>query len=95
MNPKSDQNINTPLFHIPKIIRVSKSWVWPIRVILWLIAGYFLNKSYSGYIEETIFVHRDYWSLTEEPLMYWFAVIGYLVATVGFIWQSFRVKVKT
>ena len=95
MNPKSDKDINTPLFHTPKIIRVSKSWIWPTRIIFWLIAGYFLNESYSGYIEETIFVHRDYLSLTEEPFMYWFAVIGYLVATVGSFWQSFRVKVKT
>ena len=95
MNSKSDNNINAPLFHTPKIIRVSKNWVWPTKLFFLVIAGYFLSESYSGYTEETIFVHRNYWSLTEDPFMYWFIITGYAVATLGFIWQSFRVKVKT
>jgi len=94
VSPEPNKNINTSLFHTPKTIRVSKSWFWPTRVILWFIAGYFLNESYSGYVEEIVFVHRNYWPLIKEPFMYWFVVIGYLVASVGFIWQSFKVKVK-
>ncbi len=95
MNPKSDKNIDTPLFHTPKTLRVSKNSIWPTRVFFWIISGYFLYESYSGYIEETIFVNRDSWSLTEDPFIFWFAIIGYAIAALGFFWQSFRVKVKT
>ena len=95
MNSKSDKNTKAPIFHTPKIMRVTQSWLWPTRILFFLSAGYFLNKSYSGYIDQTIFVHRDYWSLSGDPFMYWFAIIGFLIASLGFIWQALRVKVKT
>ena len=95
MDTKPESNVEKPLFHTPKTIYVSKSWVWPTRILFWLAGGFFLSESYYGYIEETIFVHRNYWSLSEEPFMYWFCIISYVVITSGCIWQSCRVKIKT
>lgn len=90
----TDKNTDTGLFHAPKTILVSKILIWPTKIFFWFVAAYFFIGSYSGYLEETIFIHRDNWSKSEDPFIYWFTVIGYVVVAIGSIWQSFRVKIK-
>jgi len=83
------------LFHTPKEIRVSKKWMLPVRGALLLVAVYFIQESYFGYVSNEIYGRREYVYLNEDPIIFWVLVLGYLLIGLLAIWQSFKVKVKT
>lgn len=96
MQTNQSKNTHEPIFHKPKIIRVSKNWLWPVRILLLALATYFINKSYFGYIEKVTYGRRNYeYYLSDDPFMFWLIILGSLLIASLLIWQSFRVKVKS
>jgi hypothetical protein len=84
-----------PIFHAPKIWVVKRGLVWPIRIILYLVASYFLYKFYVTYTSGIVYSRRNSYTVEEAPIFWGIMLILYFLVVVGSIWQSFRVKTKT
>ena len=83
------------LFHAPKVLKVEGKWLWPTRIIFLLVSTYFINKAYNAYINGYFYGTNQYYYLKEEPMFFWFMFLMFLLASIGFIWQMFRIKLKT
>jgi len=88
-------NSKQPLFHAPKVIKVGSKWLWPTRFILLCVSFYFIHKTYNAYVTGSFYGTVKYHYLEESPYFFWFMLLMFLVAAAAFIWQAFRVKLKT
>jgi hypothetical protein len=59
---------NQPLFHTPKVLKVSQNLVWPIRFVLFCVSFYFLYKTYSAYNDGYFYGSRQYHNLEDGPI---------------------------
>jgi hypothetical protein len=84
-----------PLFHAPKIWNVSRKWVWPIRISLYVCAGYFLNQAYDIYSSGIYHSQRYSYSVDESPISWGVMLVLNAAVFIAAVWQSFRVKPKT
>ncbi|WP_281556006.1 hypothetical protein [Thalassomonas sp. RHCl1] len=82
-----------PLFHTPKAIEVSKNWLWPFRIIFFVLSCHFINKAYMGYEDESFFFIKQF-SLADGPILFNIMLIMFLLCAVGFFWQAFKIRVK-
>jgi len=83
------------LFHAPKVIKVNAKWLWPTRFLLLCVSFYFIYKTYNAYVTGAFYGTVRYHYLEESPNFFWFMLLMFLVAATAFIWQAFRVKLKT
>ena len=85
-------NEKKPLFHTPKVWTVGPRWVWPIRILLFCVAGYFAREIYYAYSTGVIHGKHQDFLLDDSPIFFGVMLILYFGIVTGAIWQSFRVR---
>ena len=85
------------LFHAPKVKKVDKRMVWPMRLFELGVASYFLLLTFFSYSEGVLdsFLYGTTYSKEEDSVMFWLLMSLHIMIAVGFIWQTFKIKPKT